>query len=103
MKIKINDTLTVEAVCTQTATCPSGTAYWRIDYRINGETIYSCSSGPIYGKPSPIEALTWERKIWDATLPGSRYTTPGDFRTGTNRDHLLAAVSQLILDTPAKI
>jgi hypothetical protein len=99
MKIKINENLIVDTICTQTTTCPAGTAYWRIDYRINGETIYSCSSGAIYGQPSPIEALDWERDVWDRTLAGNWTCNGkpqiGNYRKATNRALLMEAVAQL--------
>lgn len=100
MKIKINDDLTVDAVTTQTSTTPAGLAYWRIDYRIKGETLYSCSSGAIWGQPSPIEALGWEREVWDATLPGKWRQLDGTIKSGDyvkrkNRELLLDAAAQL--------
>jgi len=102
MKIKINDKITVEAITTKTHECPAGTAYWQIDYRINGETVYSCSSGAMYGQPSPIAALDWEREVWDKSILVRRWIDgatgekkTGDYVKRTNRELLLAAIAQL--------
>jgi len=63
MKVRVNDKITAEVKITQTTVCPerencgSGTAYYTIDYLINGVCIHSATTGAIYGSPNPIAML----------------------------------------------
>jgi hypothetical protein len=57
MKIKVNDEIVVEVKITQKQTCPAGTAYWNIDYMINGVCIHNAATGAIWGNPNPIKML----------------------------------------------
>ena len=57
MKARINDQIVVEFKITQTTVCPAGTAYYTIDYLIDGICVHSATTGAIYGAPNPIEML----------------------------------------------
>ena len=57
MKIRVDEKITVDVKITQTMVCPAGTAYWTIDYLIDGICVHSATTGAIYGSPNPIEML----------------------------------------------
>lgn len=65
MKIKINEQIVAEVKITQRQVCPAGTAYWGIDYQIDGITVHSATTGAIWGEPDPIAMLdrVFERRI----------------------------------------
>ena len=56
----------LDVIITQKYVCPAGTAYWQIDYCIDGICIHSASTGAIYGSPNPIEMLESEF-TWNET------------------------------------
>jgi hypothetical protein len=80
--------VTLEAATAATATTPGG-SYWRIEYRLNGETLYACNSRllPPGTQPGPLEALDWKRTLKDEY--GKEYT-------GTNREHLLDVLEEVV-------
>lgn len=57
MKVRVNEQIVVEVKVTQTMVCPAGTAYYTIDYLVNGLCVHSATTGAIYGSPNPIEML----------------------------------------------
>ena len=77
MKIKINEKIAVTVKVTQTNVCPAGSAYYTIDYLLDGMCIHSATTGAIYGTPNPITMLdrnfTWsETHYQDIDNPDSR-------------------------------
>lgn len=56
MKIRIEGA-EIGVEITQKMVCPAGSAYWIIDYTLDGVCIHSASTGAIYGKPNPIAML----------------------------------------------
>lgn len=80
----------LEAVAAKTGDAPGGGAYWRIEYRYKGETVYACNSRrlPPGVKPGPLEALDWKRTVKDED--GVPYTD-------TNREHLLDVLEEVVL------
>jgi len=85
MKIKVNEKIVVEVKITQTQRCPAGTAYWTIDYLIDGVCIHSATTGAIYGSPNPIEMLdrwyTWTETHYE-DLPSPDPMPIGDNAKG---------------------
>lgn len=57
MKIRVNEKITVNVKVTMTTQCPAGTAYWTIDYLVDGLCIHSATTGAIYGQPDVIAML----------------------------------------------
>jgi len=57
MKVRVNEKIVAEVKITQTTVCPAGTAYYTIDYLIDGVCIHSATTGAIYGAPNPIAML----------------------------------------------
>lgn len=65
MKIRIAEkNVTVDSRVITTTQCPAGTSYYRIEYTYNGEVVYGCNSKAMYGTPSAIEVLTWEKEVY---------------------------------------
>ncbi len=108
MKLIINPDLTVTPVITQISVCPLGTAYYRIDYQIDGMTIYSVNTKAIFGSPSPLDVLDWIKELLvpcDETDEGARRYARGGHKTGykrsiskTNREWLEAAADSFVID-----
>lgn len=57
MKIRVNEKVAVEVRVIESATCPAGTAYYVIEYCIDGICIHKAYEGPMYGRPNPIKTL----------------------------------------------
>ena len=117
MEIKVTDTINVTPVCTQTHTCPAGTAYWQVDYQYKGMVVHTATTGAIYGQPNPIAMLDYEhtdkRTVRDGDPAlGEGWTKQGEVRVLSNGNHgdyaateytrtqthraaILAAISQL--------
>jgi len=56
MKIKIdNAEISIQVISKMV--CPSGRAYWKIDYMYEGICIHSVHTGAIYGNPNPVAML----------------------------------------------
>lgn len=116
MQIKISEYIVTEVKVTQTMTCPAGTAYWTVDYCIDGLCIHSAATGAIYGNPDVIAMLDREYEVHGEThyiddahpmpdpLPrGARYGTSGDnqawfspSRHVTHRQAIIDAVAQIV-------
>ena len=60
MKIRITDKIVVDVKTTMTMQCPAGTAYYTIDYLIDGFCIHSATTGAIYGNPDVVAMLDRE-------------------------------------------
>lgn len=90
MKINITNEIQVEPVIIQTMKCPTGTAYWTIDYQIEGITVYSLNTKAIDGSPSPIAYLDYtHERFFDVDAEHTRSETK------THREWLLDAISQI--------
>lgn len=57
MKIRINDTVNTDVRIIKMQVCPAGTAYYRVEYLIDGICIHAVNTGAMYGTPNPIELL----------------------------------------------
>ncbi len=72
MKIKVAEGIEVGVAITETSRCPSGSAYYTIDYLIDGVCIHSATTGAIYGNPNPIAMLdrlyTWTEEHYQDVL-----------------------------------
>ena len=90
MRIKINDQLSVQPVVTRTTICPAGTAYWHIDYVVDGICIYTVTTGAISGQPSPITYLDYDHERW-MPCEGEGWVR----RTKTHREWLTDAAKQI--------
>jgi len=96
--------------------CPAGTAYYTIDYLIDGVCIHSATTGAIYGAPNPIAMLdrffTWnEYHYQDIDNPdpepegiaGIKKGTTGGRpawwieKSKTHRQAIIDAVSQIVV------
>jgi hypothetical protein len=60
MKIKITDKIAVNVRVNMTNQCPAGTAYYSIDYMVDGFCIHTATTGAIYGEPNVIAMLDRE-------------------------------------------
>jgi len=60
MRIKVEEGIEVGVEITQKGTCPAGTAYWVVDYMVDGVCIHSATTGAIYGNPNPLAMLDRE-------------------------------------------
>jgi hypothetical protein len=113
MKVRVNEKIVVEVKITKTMECPAGTAYYNIDYMIDGVCIHNATTGAIYGAPNPIEMLdrqyTWtEYHYEDIPNPDPRpakYTGAGSSngrpawwieKSKTHRQAIIDAVSQIV-------
>jgi len=119
MKVKVNDKIAVEVKIIKTMDCPAGTAYWTIDYLIDGVCVHSATTGAICGVPNPIAMLDRhysfsEIHYQDISSPdprpmgdeakgreigfGSYGGRPAWFekRSNTHRQAIIDAVSQIV-------
>lgn len=67
MKIRVTDKIAVDVRVTNTMTCPAGSAYWQIDYCVDGLCIHSATTGAIHGNPDVIAML--DRKFTRTAEP----------------------------------
>jgi hypothetical protein len=102
MKIRIAEkNVVVDSSVITTTQCQSGTSYYRIEYKYNGEVVYGCNSSAMYGTPSAIEALTWEKEVYvedDNTGGITLSNKPGKkfiLVKKTNRDLLIEALNEI--------
>jgi hypothetical protein len=118
MKIRINDKIVVEVQVTQTMVCPAGTAYYDINYLIDGMCIHSATTGTIWGQPDVIAMLdrkftrTSEYHYQDGNNPDPIPTDNADVKLHqgsvngrlawwteegiTHRQAIIEAVSQIV-------
>ena len=85
MKVKVNEKIAVEVKITQTMQCSRGTAYYTIDYMIDGICVHSATTGAIYGAPNPIAMLdryyTWSEYHYQ-DIPNPDPRPEGDAEKG---------------------
>lgn len=87
MKVKVTESIEVEVQVTQKSTCPAGTAYWQVDYMVDGLCIHSASTGAIYGNPDVIAMLDREYPIYEyhyQDVPDPDPVPTGDAAIGRN-------------------
>jgi len=60
MKLQVAPGIVVGVEVTQKQVCPAGTAYWRVDYTVEGVCIHSAATGAIWGRPDVIDLLDTE-------------------------------------------
>lgn len=60
MKINVASGVVVGVQVVKKSDCPAGTAYWQIDYTVDGVCIHSATTGAIYGNPDVIAMLDRE-------------------------------------------
>lgn len=65
MKVKVAEGIVVEVQTIQKQTCPAGTAYWQVDYLVDGLCIHSATTGAIFGNPDVIAMLDREYEVTD--------------------------------------
>ena len=101
MKIRIAEkNVVVDSSVIVTTQCSTGTSYYRIEYKYNGEVVYGCGSNALYGTPSALEALTWEKEVYveDGTGGITLSNKPGKkfvLVKKTNRDLLIEALNEI--------
>jgi hypothetical protein len=59
MQIKINDDVVVDVRVITRMVCPAGTAYYRIEYLVDGLCIHAASTEAMYGTPNVIATLDY--------------------------------------------
>lgn len=105
MKIKINDTITVTPIITQTSTCPAGTAYYEVDYQVDGITICTAFMGPMWGSPNPIALLDADYEYTVYQAPDVDHPVRGtcngkqmwwETRHTTHRQRIIDAMAQVV-------
>lgn len=121
MKVKVNEKIAVDVKITQTMVCPAGTAYYTIDYLIDGVCVHSATTGAIHGAPNPIEMLdrmytyseyhyqdvldpdpepTGDNAKYQAIRVGTSGGRPAwwEEKGKTHRQAIIDAVSQIVVD-----
>lgn len=116
MKIKISNNVTVDVRVVTTMVCPAGTAYYRVEYCINGLCIHAAHTGAMHGTPNVIEMLDGKH-VWTEThyqdipnpdpKPEDRKVCAGssggrpawwEEKSKTHRQAILDALDQIVLD-----
>lgn len=89
MKIRVGEhEIGVEIV--QKHACPAGTAYYKVEYLHQGVCIHAAHTGPIYGRPNPLELLddcyNWTETHYE-DIPDADPVPEGDARQGRTIKH----------------
>lgn len=92
MKLKIDTGVEFEIQIEKTSGTPSGNSYWVVTYLVGGTPIYSVHTGPMSGKPCPLDILDWDHKcsVRDFSSP----------RPGPYKGTLLGRAYEWSDDTP---